>query len=33
MSTLTRPLSIDTTIDDAHVTQDNLGNTYSLAPA
>lgn len=32
-SSLTSPLSIDTTIDDAHVTQDNLGNTYSLAPA
>lgn len=32
-STLISPLSVDTTIDDAHVTQDNFGNTYSLAPA
>lgn len=30
-STLTTPLRIDTTTEDAHVTQDNLGNTYSLA--
>jgi hypothetical protein len=30
-STLTSPLRIDTTTADAHVTQDNLGNTYSLA--
>lgn len=32
-STLTTPLRIDTTTEDAHVTQDNLGNTYSLAVA
>jgi hypothetical protein len=32
-TTLTSPLRIDTTIEDAHVTQDNLGNTYSLAVA
>jgi len=32
-STLTSPLRIDTTIDDAHVTQDDLGNTYSLSVA
>lgn len=32
-STLTSPLRIDTTTEDAHVTQDNLGNTYSLAVA
>lgn len=30
-STLSSPLRIDTTTADAHVTQDNLGNTYSLA--
>ncbi len=30
-STLSSPLSIDTTTEDAHVTQDNLGNTYSLS--
>ncbi|OBJ35197.1 hypothetical protein A5630_09805 [Mycolicibacterium mucogenicum] len=30
-STLTSPLRIDTTTEAAHVTQDNLANTYSLA--
>jgi hypothetical protein len=28
--TLTEPLSVDTTIRDAHVTQDDLANSYSL---
>ena len=32
-STLTSPLRIDTTTEAAHVTQDDLGNTYSLAVA
>lgn len=32
-STLTSPLRIDTTTEAAHVTQDNLANTYSLASA
>lgn len=32
-STLATALRIDTTTEDAHVTQDNLGNTYSLAVA
>ncbi len=29
--TLTEPLRVDTTTRDAHVTQDNLANSYSLA--
>jgi hypothetical protein len=29
-STLADPIRVDTTTDDAHVVQDNLGNTYSL---
>ena len=32
-SVLNSTLSIDTTAEAAHVTQDNLGNTYSLAVA